>query len=128
MEAALGAHVVRADQSPEHGGEGSAPEPYDLFLASIAACAGAYVVAFCQARAIPTESLKLVQRSSGDQGGHIPARIEIEIIVPPGFPNRYLSAVARAAESCKVKRTLFSPPEVVVSARVSGDAPVEHDT
>jgi len=118
VEAAFGPHVLHADQSSEHGGEGSAPEPYDLFLASMAACAGAYVVAFCQARGIPTAELKLVQQSFGDQGGHIPARVEIEIVVPPSFPDRYLSAVARAAESCKVKRTLVSPPEIVVSTRM----------
>jgi ribosomal protein S12 methylthiotransferase accessory factor len=118
VEAAFGPHVVCTDQSPEHGGEGSAPEPYELFLASMATCAGAYVVAFCEARGIPTSDLKMVQRSMGEQAGHIPARIEIELVVPPDFPERYRMAVARAAESCKVKRTLGSPPEVAVVIRV----------
>jgi ribosomal protein S12 methylthiotransferase accessory factor len=44
----VGTHLVRTDQSVEHGGAGSAPEPFDLFLASIAACAGIYVLGFCQ--------------------------------------------------------------------------------
>lgn len=121
VEAAFGAHVLRTDQSREHGGDGSAPEPYELFLASIATCAGAYVAAFCDARGIPTADLRLVQRCIGEQAGHIPSRIELEIVLPPDFPERYRAAVARAAESCKVKRTLASPLAVVVVARVSPD-------
>ena len=51
--------TIRTDQSKEYGGEESAPEPFDMFLASIGTCAGINVVVFCQKRGIPTKKIKL---------------------------------------------------------------------
>ena len=101
--------VIATDQSPAYGGEGTAPEPYDLFLASMATCAGIYVLSFCQKRGIPHEGLSLLQRWHRDPGGRL-ARIELEIRVPEGFPEKYHAALVRAAKLCTVKRTLDDPP------------------
>ena len=57
-----GDHHIETDQSPKYGGEGSAPEPFDLFLASLGACAGVYVLGFCGSRDLPTDEIRLVQR------------------------------------------------------------------
>ncbi len=48
VDAVLGEQVIQTDQSVAHGGSGSAPEPFDLFLASLATCAGLYVLVFCR--------------------------------------------------------------------------------
>ena len=48
---------IATDQAPDSGGDGSAPEPYDLFLASLATCAGIYVLNFCDRRNIPTDGI-----------------------------------------------------------------------
>ena len=121
IEATLGGHHIVTDQSLAHGGDGSAPEPFELFLASLATCAGLYVVGFCQARNIPTDRLELVQRHQFDDSGQL-KRIELEIHLPPAFPEKYRAAVVRAAEGCKVRKTLASPPKVSVTAHPAPNA------
>jgi ribosomal protein S12 methylthiotransferase accessory factor len=108
--------VIHTDQSEASGGEGSAPEPFGLFLASLGACAGIYVLSFCQNRQISTEGLRLVQRTLPGPEGKGLGRVEIEVILPPDFPEKYVSAVVRAADLCAVKKAILNPPEMVVSA------------
>ena len=115
VEATVGNHHVVTDQTLAHGGDDSAPEPFELFLASLATCAGLYVASFCQTRGIPTDSLELVQHHVLDPDGHL-LRVELELRLPRAFPEKYRAAVVRAAEGCKVRKTLASPPEVRVSA------------
>ncbi|MHB8420268.1 MAG: OsmC family protein [Myxococcales bacterium] len=119
VDAQIDGHVIRTDQPVAAGGGGSAPAPFDLFLASIGACTGIYVVGFCEARGIPTRDIKIVQRSLSDDEGHLRS-VEVEILLPPGFPARYQETIARVAEQCKVKRTLADPPEIAVHARPAG--------
>ena len=59
VEVALGDHTVLTDQPEREGGEGTAPSPFGFFLASIAACAGYYVLDFCLTRDIPTDGIKV---------------------------------------------------------------------
>jgi putative redox protein len=112
VEAVVGDHTIRTDQSLAHGGEGSAAEPFDLFLASLATCAGLYVLVFCQARDIPTEQLSLVQDQVFDNGRLL--GIRLSVVVPADFPEKYLDAVRAAAASCRVKKALSNPPDVEV--------------
>jgi len=115
VDAQVGDFTLRTDQPKDHGGDGSAPEPFALFLASIGTCAGIYVVGFCQARKISTEGIRIVQRTENDpQSGRL-LRVSLEVQVPPDFPAQYRDAVARAAGACKVKKTLFDPPEFTIA-------------
>ena len=118
VDAQAGAFTLKTDQPKDHGGDGSAPEPFTLFLASLATCAGIYVVGFCQTRNISTAGIRLVQRSEKDAKGKL-ARVEIEVHVPPEFPAEYRDAVARAAAACKVKKTLADPPEFAITTSVT---------
>lgn len=102
--------TVHTDQSPEGGGEGSAPEPFDLFLASIATCAGIYVKGYCDAREIPTDGLGLEMHVERDDARHRVARLVLEIRLPDGFPEKHRDAVVRAAELCAVKKHILEPP------------------
>jgi putative redox protein len=104
---------IATDQSEKNGGQASAPEPYDLFLASLATCAGAYVAGFCARRDLPIQGIRLVQRWERDGKGAI-ATITIAIEVPPSFPAKYRDALVRAASQCAVKRTIETPPRFVV--------------
>jgi ribosomal protein S12 methylthiotransferase accessory factor len=122
VDADLGTHVVHTDQTPEHGGDDTAPEPFELFLASLATCAGLYVLGFCQARSIPTQGIELIQRHRFDVVDHRLERVELEIHLPYDFPDKYRVAIERAASSCKVKKALSSPPELVVTARIAAAA------
>ena len=112
VEAAVGAHTIRTDQSAAHGGEGSAPEPFDLFLASLATCAGLNLLALCQTRDIPTQGLSLVQDQVFDDGKL--SEIRLSVVVPADFPPKYLGAVRAAAATCRVKQTLAEPPNIEV--------------
>jgi putative redox protein len=112
-DARLPKHVVRTDQSPEHGGAGSAPEPVELFLAALATCAGVYVLSFCQARNIETEGLSLSQENVWEDGQLREVRIAIHL--PDGFPEKYESAIRAAANACRVKKLLADPPQIAVS-------------
>jgi putative redox protein len=107
---------IETDQPPHGGGEGSAPAPFDLFLASIGTCAGIYVLSFCQERGIPSEGLKLKLRTERDPQKRMISRIEIDIQLPQGFPEKYKDAVIRAADLCSVKKHLHEPPKIETRA------------
>ena len=112
----VGKHLVMTDQPESLGGEDGAPAPFDLFLASIASCAGIYVLGFMQARNLPTEGLELHQHVDFDADTHLPTRMRIDLVLPQGFPEKYRSAVVRAAENCKVKKTMAAMPTIEVVA------------
>jgi putative redox protein len=114
VDASFAGYTVRTDQPPQGGGEGSAPTPFDLFLASLATCAGIYVLGFLRQRGLPSDDVRLVQRVYPDPMTGMIGRIELLIEVPPQFPEKYLPAMARAAELCAVKKHMDHPPQLVV--------------
>jgi len=119
VDTQIGQHVIRTDQPVAGGGEDSAPSPFDLFLASIGTCAGIFVAGFCQKRGLPTEGIKILQRNHLDADGVALARVELEVVVPPGFPEKYLEALVRVADQCKVKKTIQAQPTFAVRAVVA---------
>lgn len=116
VDAAFDGYTVPTDQPIAAGGTGTAAGPFDLFLASLGTCAGFYVLAFCQARGLPTDGLVLVQSVTTDPATKLPARVDIDVRLPPGFPDRHKAGLLRAAEHCKVKKMLEAPPAVAVRA------------
>jgi ribosomal protein S12 methylthiotransferase accessory factor len=110
VTASFGHFEIATDQSRENGGDGSAPEPFELFLASLATCAGIYVLGFCQKRNIPTEGIRLTQDWSFEGERKKLTEVRVTIEVPPDFPEKYHGALVRVAEKCKVKKTLEDPP------------------
>jgi putative redox protein len=107
----VGGFVIPTDQPPH----ATAPSPFTLFLASIGACAGVYVQAFCRKRGIDTSGIRIVQRHELEANGMV-GRISIEVELPPDFPEQYRDAVIRAAEHCTVKQHLEFPPAIAVKA------------
>jgi putative redox protein len=126
VDAHLDGRVIQTDQSPAHGGEGSAPEPFQLFLASLAACAGVYVLGFCQVRGIPTEGIEIVQHHGFEPETGRLATVRIEVSLPADFPSKYVAAVERVAAKCAVKRVIENPPEfgVIATLRETGELTV----
>ena len=120
VDAKVGDFVVRTDQPVTLGGEGSAVAPFDLFLASLATCAGIYVLGFCQARGLSTDGLALRERVEIDDATKLPSRIVMTLVLPATFPEKYRVPILRAAEGCKVKKTIAAAPaiEVVVAPAV----------
>lgn len=110
VDAEYGGFTIHTDQPPEGGGEGRAPAPFDLFLASIATCAGIYVKGFCDSRGIATEGLGLEMRIAREPGSARIATLALDIRLPAGFPERHREAVVRAADLCAVKKHMLKPP------------------
>lgn len=106
VDAHFGTFTVQTDQPPAS----SAPTPFATFLASLGTCAGIYVLGFCQQRGLPTEGLRIVQRMHTDAQTGMIGKIDLEIQVPAGFPEKYIPAMQRAAELCAVKKHLETPP------------------
>jgi putative redox protein len=120
VRALLGGHVIETDQPHEYGGDDAFAAPFDLFLASVATCAGAYVLTFLQHRNLPTAGLRMSAEVEIDPESHLPSRIRLHVTLPEGVPEKYRSAALRAAESCRVKKTLAHPPIVEVVAAEPG--------
>jgi ribosomal protein S12 methylthiotransferase accessory factor len=98
--------------------DGSAPAPFGLFLASIGTCAGIYVLSFCQQRGLPTDNMRIIQRMHSNPFTRMIEKIELDIQLPPDFPEKYKEAVIRAAELCAVKKHLEQPPAFEVYTSV----------
>ena len=109
--------VIKTDQSPQGGGQGSAPEPFDYFLASLAACAGVYALNFCEKRGIETKGLALELRCEWNKDRRLYDRMEFVLTLPTGFPGKYRDAIVRSMQLCAVKRHMEEMPEMVFSLR-----------
>ena len=114
VDASFDGFVVKTDQAVRSGGEGSAPEPFAYYLASMGTCTALYVQGFCQVRQIPIEGLKLTQTAVWDPEKKRLAEVRIQIHLPEGFPEKYHKAVVRAAGTCAVKKSIQDPPEFVI--------------
>ncbi|MBK8987196.1 MAG: OsmC family protein [Chloroflexi bacterium] len=119
VDAHFGPFTVPTDQPPRS----SAPTPFALFLASIATCAGIYVLGFCQQRGISAEGIRVVQNMDVNPMTGMVSKVKLDIQVPPDFPEKYKPALIRAADQCAVKKHLERPPqfEVITStAAIAG--------
>ena len=119
VDAHYGPYTIMTDQPAVGGGNGSAPTPFSLFLASIGTCAGIYVLGFCRQRGLPTDGIRIVQRMEHDPRSRLISDITLEIQVPPEFPEKYLDALIRAADQCTVKKHRETPPQFTVVTRVT---------
>ena len=115
---------IMTDQPVKSGGEGSAPAPFDLFLASMGTCAAYYVLDFCDARGIASEGISVVQSWESDPVTHLVTSIRQELLLPEGFPAKYEQAIVRAASLCAVKKHLEHPPQIEIRVtRAAARAP-----
>jgi putative redox protein len=109
-------HSIRTDQPLDNGGTNTAPAPFDLFLASIGTCAGIYVKSFCDNRKIPTDKIKIIQKTEFSKETGLPTSLTLDIQLPHDFPEKYKASVISVAELCKVKKSIANPPVFKVTA------------
>lgn len=112
VDAVMGNMVIPTDQTD------AAPAPFALFLASIGTCAGIYVLGFCRQRGLSTEGIKIIQRLHTNPATRMVEEIDLDIVVPPEFPEKYHEALIRAADQCAVKKHLEKPPRFNVQTKV----------
>ena len=120
MNARMGKHMIKTDQKVHGGGQDSAPAPFDYFLASLATCAGIYVKVFCDKRGIDSSRIRIMQKHRNNPVSRKLNGIDLEIILPDDFPEKYREAVIKAADRCAVKRMLKDPPEISVQTLLAG--------
>lgn len=109
--------TVLTDQPKESGGDGAAPSPFDLFLASIGTCAGIFALSFCRKRGLSTEGLEIAQTAEWDDKAQRVSRITLKITLPTGFPEKYRDSLVRTAGLCSVKKHIFDPPLFKIIAK-----------
>jgi len=124
VDAQVGGHTIHTDQPISNGGEDAAPAPFDVFLASMGACAGIFVQGFCAKRGIPYEEIRIIERPEYDAEGALHA-VDFDIQLPPAFPDKYREAVARVVEQCSVKRAIQAQPSFRVHAHVGEERTVQ---
>jgi ribosomal protein S12 methylthiotransferase accessory factor len=112
--------TIKTDQPVYAGGDGSAPAPFDLFLASIATCAGFYVAAFCQNRGIPAEKASLLMSTEKNPQTKMIDKIILEIHLPQEFPEKYQKAVIRSVHSCTVEAHIQKAPTFEITTKIDG--------
>lgn len=117
VDAHFGPYTVATDQPPSGGGDGSAPTPFATFLASVGTCAGIYVLGFCRQRGLPTDGIRIVQRMHSNPLTGMVGQVDLEIQVPPSFPEKYRPSLVKTAELCAVKKHFEQPPVFDISTK-----------
>jgi len=98
--------LVKTDQSKKNEGDETAPEPFDVFLSSLAGCAGIYAKSFCDTRKIDTGGMKLFLEAHFKKGQKLIDQINITLHVNQAFPEKYIKAVIKSMAGCAVKNQL----------------------
>jgi ribosomal protein S12 methylthiotransferase accessory factor len=104
VDAHYNGFTVHTDQEVRDGGEGSAPQPFDLFFVSLATCAGYYALRFCSSRNIKSDGLGVRLTSQKNEGEKLFDKIKICLTLPGDFPAKYRNAIVRAVDLCTVMR------------------------
>ena len=120
VDAVFKGFTIKTDQPQSAGGDGTAPSPFDFFLASIGACGGVYVVDFCMSRGISLDGVRLVQTMERNPETHMVTDITIRIELPADFPDKYKDSLIRAVDLCTVKKHIMNPPNFVIETVKAG--------
>ncbi len=110
VAARIGSFDILTDQPQDDGGDGAAPSPYDLFLSSVATCAGFYALRFCQQRQLPVAGLAIALDIDRHPDTRRLENIRMKLSLPTDFPEKYQRAILRSIDQCSVKKALTDPP------------------
>jgi len=113
----IGNHEILTDQSVKAGGEDTAPAPFDLFLASIATCAGFFVQSYCANKQIDTAGIGIKLNTRRDPTSKKITTFVITIEIPPNLPAHLHKTLCKVAAQCAVTKTIESQPEFIVEAK-----------
>ncbi len=111
LEAKFDDFTVVTDQPIRYKGDGSAPSPFDYFLASSALCAAYFVRVYCKARDIPTENIRLSQNNIVDPENRYNQIFRIEVELPEDISDKDRQGILRSIDRCTVKKVVQTGPE-----------------
>jgi ribosomal protein S12 methylthiotransferase accessory factor len=109
VDVSVGGHVVHTDQPKDNGGEDVAVSPFQLFLASVGACAGIFVQGFCAKRGLAYDGIQIAEKPSYDEQGTLTG-VDLEVRLPAEFPEKYRDALLRVVDQCSVKKAIAAHP------------------
>ena len=110
VDATIGEFTVQTDQRPRNGGDGSAPQPFDLFFVSLATCAGISALDYAQELSLPTEGLDVTLVAKHHAREPRYDRVCINVKIPDGFPEEHVSGLLEEVGNCSVKQHVLEPP------------------
>jgi len=119
LEAKFDDFTVIADQPIRYKGDGSAPGPFDYFLASSALCAAYFVKVYCSSRDIPTENIRLSQNNIVDPDDRYNQIFQIQVELPESISDKDRQGILRSIDRCTVKKVVQKGPEFRVEAVAS---------
>lgn len=111
LEAKFDDFTVISDQPIRYKGDGSAPGPFDYFLASSAMCAAYFVKVYCKARDIPTENIRLSQNNIVDPENRYKQIFKIQVELPEDLSAKDREGILRSIDRCTVKKVVQAGPE-----------------
>ena len=114
LEAKFDDFTVIADQPIRYKGDGSAPGPFDYFLASSALCAAYFVKLYCDTRNISTEHIRLSQNNIVDPENRYAQIFKIQVQLPPDISEVDRRGILNSIERCTVKKVVQEGPEFVI--------------
>ncbi|SCW94100.1 MULTISPECIES: OsmC domain/YcaO domain-containing protein [unclassified Pseudomonas] len=114
LEAKFDDFTVVADQPIRYKGDGSAPGPFDYFLASSALCAAYFVKLYCQTRNIPTDNIRLSQNNIVDPENRYNQIFKIQVELPADISDKDRQGILRSIDRCTVKKVVQAGPEFVI--------------
>ncbi len=111
LEAKFDDFTVITDQPIRYKGDGSAPSPFDYFLASSALCAAYFIRVYCNARDIPTDNISVAQNNIVDPENRYNQIFKIQVQLPEDMPEKDKAGILRAADRCTVKKVIQTGPD-----------------
>ncbi|MDX9669447.1 MULTISPECIES: OsmC domain/YcaO domain-containing protein [unclassified Pseudomonas] len=122
LEAKFDDFTVIADQPIRYKGDGSAPGPFDYFLASSALCAAYFVKLYCETRSIPTDNIRLSQNNIVDPENRYNQIFKIQVELPADISEKDRLGILRSIDRCTVKKVVQTGPEFVIEEVENLDA------
>ena len=122
LEARFDDFTVIADQPIRYKGDGSAPGPFDYFLASSALCAAYFVKLYCETRNLPTDNIRLSQNNIVDPENRYRQIFKIQVELPADISAKDRQGILRSIERCTVKKVVQTGPEFVIEEVENLDA------
>ncbi|WP_445777586.1 OsmC domain/YcaO domain-containing protein [Shewanella sp.] len=122
LEAKFDDFTVTADQPIRYKGDGSAPSPFDYFLASSALCAAYFIKVYCKARDISTEHIRLSQNNIVDPEDRYNQIFQIQVELPDDISDKDREGILRSIDRCTVKKVVQTGPEFKIETVENLDA------
>jgi len=122
LEAKFDDFTVTADQPIRYKGDGSAPSPFDYFLASSALCAAYFIKVYCKARDISTENIRLSQNNIVDPEDRYNQIFQIQVELPEDISDKDREGILRSIDRCTVKKVVQTGPEFKIETVENLDA------